>query len=789
MNHNEKEFNVLVFYGVGGIGKSKLVKEISKIHKEENKNALVFYLDLIAADDRNMGSGILKLVDSCDAKVDFKCFEMAYGLYFRKKNPSALYGREKGMVTKNTFIGIGLDILSIFDNGITGTAAEIVERSIRAIANRTIDKEVKEELKRFDDYSIAEIEDRLPMFFQYDLISYLEKHDDTKVLIVFDTFEALNENVIEQVHRSRNERWVQDIIKYFDRTTFPNLLVMILGRDEIEWGEEWALYIDQYKLEEFDKEYSKQYLQKAGIEDPQIVDEIARGSKGFPLLLYLSAETYATIKNSGKQPTIKDFGKSYPEIVESFLYNLDKDTVEVLKLMSIPNFYNLEIFDMLVKAFNTSFSIAEYDQFNKYSFVKYEEQEDDYYIHDLIRSSVLEKCNDKIIKRAHKLLLRYFSEKISSDIKIKDVLQMFYHARKSMVQKEFDSWLASPISERLHLTPIEGLRKQQERGEQSVLIQIIDGIRSDFDLSDLRIELANIYIDIIHLGGNYEGAVDICEKYLASHSTKEIHNNQQLLKMRIRKIHHSMFYYPVNELIEEAESIIDSVDPSKFPEEYNELLFLLGGNLGVLSGDFAYAGGWLEKSMSFARKKGLQAFVHRTIRKQADILLFADNYDGALRLVNNTINKNSTIDDMTSRYKIYLMAVLGEIYRKKGDLETAWNCYEIVDKKCTENYMPGWQAHSYLAKGLVRYQEQKYDEASVLFDRALSVYETINQKWGIINTKEAILLLQKARNGSLLITDVEECKRLSQKMHYQYNLDFAERLLIEERPYLQLFFL
>lgn len=86
--YNKCEYNILSFYGVGGIGKSKLRKELCRIHMEENRNAAVLYLDLNAPDDRNLGSGILKLVDSCNAKIDFKCFEMAYALYFRKKHPS-----------------------------------------------------------------------------------------------------------------------------------------------------------------------------------------------------------------------------------------------------------------------------------------------------------------------------------------------------------------------------------------------------------------------------------------------------------------------------------------------------------------------------------------------------------------------------------------------------------------------------------------------------------------------------------------------------------------------------
>lgn len=789
LNHNWKAYNILVFYGVGGIGKSKLRREICRMHKEENKEGITFYLDLNAPEDRNLGEGILKLVDSCDTKIDFRCFELAYALYFRKKNPSAQYGREKDMVTENAFVGIGLNILGVFDNGITGTAADIVERTIRAIVNRTIDKDVKEELKNFDSYSIAEMEERLPLFFQYDLQSYLSKHNDAKVLMLFDTFEALNENVIEQIHKSKNERWVQEIIEYFDAEQFPNLLITIFGRDKVAWDEDWQEILEQFQLLEFKTDYSKEYLEKAGISDDAIINAIIKSSEGYPFLLYLSLETYANLKNAGKEPTIEDFGGSYPKIIERFIYNLDKDTVEVLRMLSIPNFYNVDIFRLLIDNFNISFPMTEFEQFNKYSFVSYDESEKDYHIHDLMRKGILEKSSYGTLKSAHEYLLKYYSDRINQNIRTKYVLEMFYHARKCMNIAEFNSWLNTKINSIDAISPLDVMHMQQKKGGQSILKQIINGIKSDFEIKELLIDLVNIYIDIVHLGGDYDEAVAICDNYLNQFTKEEIAADEQLMKMRIRKIHHSMFYMPVDQLIAEAENILDSVDIKRYPEQYNEMLFLLGGNLGVLSGNFDKASEWLDMSMTYAKRNNLDTFVHRTMRKQADVMLANDDFDGALELLSRTVKATSGIDEIDSRYKIYLMGVLGEVYRKLGELDTAWHCFDIVDKKSTENYLPGWQAHSYLAKGMVELNRSNYQQAKELFDKAYIIYLDIHQQWGIINTEQAQMLLKREQGLGIKRKDVENNLAVANRMNYRYNISYAEKILEGEKPYLQLFFL
>jgi tetratricopeptide (TPR) repeat protein len=320
-------------------------------------------------------------------------------------------------------------------------------------------------------------------------------------------------------------------------------------------------------------------------------------------------------------------------------------------------------------------------------------------------------------------------------------------------------------------------------------MQIINGILSDFGLKDILIDLVNIYIDIIHLGGDYEVAVNTCSQYLNQYTDDEIMADEQLIKMRIRKIHHSMFFVPVDELLREAEHIVGDVNIKEFPEQYNELLFLLGGNLGVLAGDLDYCTEWLEISMAYARKHEMDAFVHRTVRKQADILLAKNEYDAALTLIEGTITVDTPIEQVDTRYKIYLMGVLGEVYRKQGNLEKAYHCYDIVEKKSLENHMMGWQAHSYLAKGMVELQSGKNDEAYEHLNDALDIYKRIKQYWGIINAETAMILYNLKRGNNLIESFTRECLKEAERMHYTYNVDYLKKLLDGEISYLQLFFL
>jgi hypothetical protein len=64
-------------------------------------------------------------------------------------------------------------------------------------------------------------------------------------------------------------------------------------------------------------------------------------------------------------------------------------------------------------------------------------------------------------------------------------------------------------------------------------------------------------------------------------------HSPSLLSLKIRLLHHQMFYRPVTELWVQMLDLLACVDCGRDPEAYGEILYMLGGNLGTLSLTFA----------------------------------------------------------------------------------------------------------------------------------------------------------------------------------------------------------
>ena len=96
---DDKEYNVLMYYGIGGVGKSMLLAENEQSFQQLFPDSILFSVDLHDAGKRTIDSTLLEFVENCsDKKVKFEAFNLAYTLYFSKKHAGEEYDRNKSLV-------------------------------------------------------------------------------------------------------------------------------------------------------------------------------------------------------------------------------------------------------------------------------------------------------------------------------------------------------------------------------------------------------------------------------------------------------------------------------------------------------------------------------------------------------------------------------------------------------------------------------------------------------------------------------------------------------------------
>ena len=318
----------------------------------------------------------------------------------------------------------------------------------------------------------------------------------------------------------------------------------------------------------------------------------------------------------------------------------------------------------------------------------------------------------------------------------------------------------------------------QRLGERKYVFEVLEMLKSKFGIAEFHHELFESYVDVVHLGGGYREAVHLYDEYLGRFSYDEIIANPTLLHYSIRKIHHSMFFAPVKGLINDALELIAHMNPDLTPKDYNEILFLLGGNLGVLSGEFDFANEWLNKAESFALKIGDKDFQKRAARKQVDLLCLAGEFDKAMQLVEKHI---SLENETKSRYEVYLLGALGETYRQIGDFENAKRAFRKLLTLTKLKGLTGWECHAYL--GLANLECDRVniciDRVNKYLEAACAIYQKSGLIWGIVNSEivRCRALMKDKSITDEYLTKLSNTRNIASSVEYAYETHILEDLL------------
>jgi len=563
---------------------------------------------------------------------------------------------------------------------------------------------MKNELTQLEELSAADIEEKLPAFFAYDLQQIIKKNEIELCCLFIDTYEVLWENANNESAKDLSDAWVRELISNLD-----SVLFIICSREKFGWGKrepDWDDVLDQHLLGGLERSNAREFLVNCGLNEDDIVEKILDASEGHPYSLDLSVDTYFELKNKSVELKPEHFGSNRKEILERFVKYLDRIEVETLKIMSVPNFYNFDIFKYLLAQINVGFPISAYKDFNMYSFIS--EINGIVTIHNLMREGLVTYIDQEILLDVHGAMVEYYTSKLNNssyplnyDQKKIAFRECIYHSVRLKERSAFFEWLNDK-----KLT----IKQYQLFGEAGYLRNILSDIFKKVGYENVDMQIFNALVDMVHLTGDYEESVRISEKVLNQSTINDIKLNKELLQLKIRSIHHKMFYLPVDELIYELKQIEKGLATTIFVEEYNEVLFMLGGNLGVLSGDFNDCRTWLIKSMQYSEMHQLSSLQCRNLRKWSDLLRIEGEFDEALECCERGIKLCEEFN--YERYKLYLLCTKAEISRLLGNYEECFKIINDVDIMVKKMGIKGWEGHVKLLKAIVHYDLGKYSEAA-----------------------------------------------------------------------------
>ncbi|RSN67269.1 ATP/GTP-binding protein [Actinomadura sp. WAC 06369] len=382
--------NVLVFYGVGGVGKSTLSRQIGEVLTDSGAGPehwppvdgqlgrlIPVRIDLARQNGVSFESVVLAVrVALTELGRPLTAFDLAFLRYWEHHHPGDPldeFLRRHTML--NRFGGAGRlrsqmdaamgDVASAA--GLPGTAGMLVGQglasTVRALRERRRAARAVSGCRRLPDLLEAEPDqDALsfyPHLLAWDLAQLPEEKTATPVVLL-DTFE----DVGDRVHRDV-ERLIQRMV-----WLMPNALFVVTGRNRLQWDDArlegqldwvgptaWPQLVPgagddprQHRVGYLSQTDCEDYLRRRLlIEEQPLMDAPTRRvlishSKGLPLYLDMAVMRFLDLyERAGQAPDMSEFDLEFPALVARTFRDLSAEERTVLRAVSLLDSFSVEL--------------------------------------------------------------------------------------------------------------------------------------------------------------------------------------------------------------------------------------------------------------------------------------------------------------------------------------------------------------------------------------------------------------------------------------------------------------
>jgi tetratricopeptide (TPR) repeat protein len=167
-----------------------------------------------------------------------------------------------------------------------------------------------------------------------------------------------------------------------------------------------------------------------------------------PLYLDLAVDHYLQIKvTQQRNPSPSDFAGTPRDILDRFLYYLDRSETETVKVLSVARFWDRELFESLINEFSTGYPATALPELRRFSFVQEEQIPGTWTIHPLMREGLEEHLDRELRGRVHQYLFDYYNDSLNgldstaiSDLHEMALTEAFHHGKHALATEELLEW-------------------------------------------------------------------------------------------------------------------------------------------------------------------------------------------------------------------------------------------------------------------------------------------------------------------------------------------------------------
>ena len=344
---------VLVYHGVGGIGKSRLVRRLRRRGLDESERHFLpedmphAKVDFQYPENQFRNKALESVRAQLNGQgIRFPTFDIAFAAWWKLVHPSS-------PLSKSTFSfadesEVAAELLGLIGDvsglGLVPKISQLVQSASKS-AREWWRARGQSDLARVATASDREeVERWLPYLLAQDIRAWIAEKEGRRVALFLDTYEALPRS---GASGESPDTWVEEWIR-----EMAGVLVVISGRNEVQWSDAISQQVQHHRLRGLSEQDIESFLNRAGVSERNVRAALLQKSEGVPQYLTLAVETYRQIRETqGRPPAPEDFDANLGPLLKKFLHYVSEQERTALFVLSVPRTFDYERFRDLMDTF------------------------------------------------------------------------------------------------------------------------------------------------------------------------------------------------------------------------------------------------------------------------------------------------------------------------------------------------------------------------------------------------------------------------------------------------------